>query len=462
MVVCLVLALYMLLGMTVHASEDDTRGDVIIQNLSGNGGLLQCYKDGETELYFSEAIPKGVNTFTVEDLEQGSYYLEIKGGVALYEPMKFSVISSYDSEANVYTTDDVTIQAKYTMPGVSKLADRQSAKVGDRVTYTLQIDIPQYLDTEENKLFKISDMPSEGLEIAENTIQFYACDAEYQKIGEALPVTDMIEIAMIPGLGMELTMTDYKAFCNLVGSTSVILEYQAVVNQYVHGGKSTENYATLTYDGGEDSDFVNLDTYVIRITKKAEDETVLTGATFSLLQDGIVLFSYPIMTRYEYAREQKELLLNYREQQTENSLEEPASIEQGPLGYLEIPRIKEHLPIYETTDESYLRKGVGLLEGSSMIGSEEGGHSVLCGHAGFAEATLFSRLTEMECGDMFHVYIGDKVMTYEVNQILIVKPEEQGTQEALKPQAEKDFVTLLTCTPPGQNTHRLIVRGERK
>ena len=83
---------------------------------------------------------------------------------------------------------------------------------------------------------------------------------------------------------------------------------------------------------------------------------------------------------------------------------------------------------------------------------------MLCGHAGFAKAALFSRLHELEIGDEFYLYLGTERLVYRVDQILVVKPEEQ---EALLPEDGKDYVTLLTCTPPGRNTHRLLVRGKQ-
>ena len=181
---------------------------------------------------------------------------------------------------------------------------------------------------------------------------------------------------------------------------------------------------------------------------------------------GIIVLCYPFLSRFRYAKKQEELLVQYQELQKEVKAEkqveqketQPAAELKDIQYFLEIPDIGEYLPIYASTEEADLRRGVGVLEGSDAPGSGLGSHSVLCGHAGFAKAALFSKLHELEIGDEFYIYLGAERLVYKVDQILVVKPEEQ---EALLPEDEKDYVTLLTCTPPGRNTHRLLVRGEK-
>ena len=174
---------------------------------------------------------------------------------------------------------------------------------------------------------------------------------------------------------------------------------------------------------------------------------------------GILAFCYPFLSRFRYAKKQEILIQQYQEAQKEVQEETQPVLELKDIQcFLEIPAIGEYLPIYASTEEADLRRGVGVLEGSDAPGSGAGSHSVLCGHAGFAKAALFSRLHELEIGDEFYLYLGTERLVYRVDQILVVKPEEQ---EALLPEDGKGYVTLLTCTPPGRNTHRLLVRGEQ-
>ena len=130
----------------------------------------------------------------------------------------------------------------------------------------------------------------------------------------------------------------------------------------------------------------------------------------------------------------------------------------GIMGYIEVPKIDCTLPIYHGTDEAVLQIAIGHIEGSSLPTGEVGCHTVLSGHRGLPSAKLFTDLDEMELGDLFVIRVLDEIMTYEVDQILIVLPEEL---DALALDPEHDYCTLVTCTPYGVNTHRLLVRGHR-
>lgn len=130
----------------------------------------------------------------------------------------------------------------------------------------------------------------------------------------------------------------------------------------------------------------------------------------------------------------------------------------GAVGYIEIPTIKLTLPIYLGTSESVLQAGVGTMEGTSLPVGGESTHAVLTGHRGLPSATLFTHLDRLVLGDMFHVHILNETCTYEVDQILIVEPEDL---EALEIVEGMDYCTLVTCTPYGVNTHRMLVRGHR-
>ncbi len=130
----------------------------------------------------------------------------------------------------------------------------------------------------------------------------------------------------------------------------------------------------------------------------------------------------------------------------------------GIMGYIEIPRIECALPIYHGTDEGVLQIAIGHIAGSSLPVGGEGTHCIVSGHRGLPSAKLFSDLDEMEIGDTFVMRVLDETFTYEVDQILIVKPHEIDT---LQMEEGKDLCTLVTCTPYGINTHRLLVRGHR-
>lgn len=130
----------------------------------------------------------------------------------------------------------------------------------------------------------------------------------------------------------------------------------------------------------------------------------------------------------------------------------------GVMAYLEIPQIDVTLPVYHGTEESVLQIAVGHLEWSSLPVGGEGTHCVLSGHRGLPSARLLTDLDKLVVGDVFMLRVLDEVLTYEVDQILIVEPHEVS---ALKPQPGQDYCTLVTCTPYGINTHRLLVRGHR-
>lgn len=130
----------------------------------------------------------------------------------------------------------------------------------------------------------------------------------------------------------------------------------------------------------------------------------------------------------------------------------------GIMGYITIPKISVELPIYHGTDEGVLQVAAGHLEGSSLPVGGAGTHAVISAHRGLPSAKLFTNLDELEVGDRFTITVLNRVLTYEVDQISIVLPTET---EQLLPTEGMDYVTLMTCTPYGINTHRLLVRGRR-
>lgn len=130
----------------------------------------------------------------------------------------------------------------------------------------------------------------------------------------------------------------------------------------------------------------------------------------------------------------------------------------GIMGYITIPKISVELPIYHGTDEGVLQVAAGHLEGSSLPVGGAGTHAVISAHRGLPSAKLFTNLDELEVGDRFTITVLNRVLTYEVDQISIVLPTEI---DQLLPTEGMDYVTLMTCTPYGINTHRLLVRGKR-
>ena len=130
----------------------------------------------------------------------------------------------------------------------------------------------------------------------------------------------------------------------------------------------------------------------------------------------------------------------------------------GVMGYIEIPKISLRLPIYHGTGETALQNGAGHLAGTSLPVGGAGTHCVISGHRGLPTALLFTDLDRLSAGDEFYLYVLDDVLAYQVDQILTVEPTDVS---ALMPEAGEDYVTLVTCTPYGVNSHRLLVRGHR-
>lgn len=128
------------------------------------------------------------------------------------------------------------------------------------------------------------------------------------------------------------------------------------------------------------------------------------------------------------------------------------------IGYLEIPKLNIYLPIYHGLEDEVLQKGIGHIPETSLPVGGESSHCVLSGHNGLPAARLLTGLDEMEAGDRFYLHVLDQTLAYEVDQITVVLPNETDEIRIVE---GKDYVTLLTCTPYGVNTHRLLVRGER-
>ena len=163
---------------------------------------------------------------------------------------------------------------------------------------------------------------------------------------------------------------------------------------------------------------------------------------------GMMLCVFP-MTNQGIARcRGKATVIEYQKDQLDREV----------IGILEIPKINLILPIYRGVDDETLEKGIGHLEWSSLPGGGISTHCLLAGHRGLPGAELFTRLNEIKKGDFFYVQVKKEKIAYQVCAVHVIKPEET---EGLGIQANRDLVSLITCTPYGINTHRLIVTGER-
>jgi len=130
----------------------------------------------------------------------------------------------------------------------------------------------------------------------------------------------------------------------------------------------------------------------------------------------------------------------------------------GVMCHIEIPKIKVDLPVFHGVSLSTLEKGAGHLEGSSLPVGGAGTHAVMTAHTGLNSAKLFTDLVELEIGDGFYIHTLGRILAYRVDNILTVEPEDVGTLSTVD---GRDYVTLVTCTPYGVNSHRLLVRGVR-
>ena len=130
----------------------------------------------------------------------------------------------------------------------------------------------------------------------------------------------------------------------------------------------------------------------------------------------------------------------------------------GVMGYIEIPKISVYLPIYHGTSDDVLEKGVGHIQNTSVPIGGKSTHSILTGHTGLPNAELFTRLDELGIGDIFYIHVLDDVLTYKVFETKVILPDKIDELQILN---GKDYVTLVTCTPYGVNSHRLLVKAER-
>lgn len=206
---------------------------------------------------------------------------------------------------------------------------------------------------------------------------------------------------------------------------------------------------------------------------------ILFGSFIFLLL-GVGVFLYPVISNYQESRLHEKIIRGYEtaviqadkelmktewkkaqeyNQKLRDDYENILNLEgTGVMGYIEIPKIDVRLPIYHGSEEESLKKGVGHIEKTSLPIGGKGTHCVLTGHRGLPSAQLFTRLDELTECDLIYLRMLDETLAYEVDNITVVLPEEV---ENIRISPEHDYVTLVTCTPYGVNTHRLLVRGRR-
>ena len=207
-------------------------------------------------------------------------------------------------------------------------------------------------------------------------------------------------------------------------------------------GLSVMLYPTL-------SDYVNQLHQSRAVATYAEDVDKLTNADYSAYFDAADAFNAQI------AADPDALYHPDRFPSYESTLDVTGT---GIMGYITIEKIGVELPIYHGTSDGVLQVAAGHLEGTSLPVGGESTHAVISAHRGLPSAKLFTNLDQLEVGDTFTITVLDRVLTYEVDLISIVLPTET---DLLQPVEGQDYVTLMTCTPYGINTHRLLVRGHR-
>ena len=198
------------------------------------------------------------------------------------------------------------------------------------------------------------------------------------------------------------------------------------------------------------SDYWNSFHQTRAIATYAENVAALDNASYDAIWDAARQYNRNLLDRSNRFRLSEEQKAEY-----ENLLDISG---QGVMGYIEIPEIDVSLPIYHGTEDPVLQVAVGHLEWSSLPVGGESTHCVLSGHRGLPSAKLFTDLDKLREGDTFLLRVLDEILTYEVDQILIVEPQDTAALEIVEGQ---DYCTLVTCTPYGINTHRLLVRGHR-
>ena len=194
----------------------------------------------------------------------------------------------------------------------------------------------------------------------------------------------------------------------------------------------------------ESSAIIHQYTETVEELPKSETDTMMEQAqNYNRSLNGSKIFADPFSDENSGNTEAYESMLN---------------LDDGLMGYIEIPKIDVYLPIYHGTTKDVLNKGIGHLYGTSLPVGGSSTHAVLAGHTGISGKVLFDGLPQMEKDDLFAIHVLGKTLMYQVDRIEVIEPKDT---ELLQVVRGKDYVTLMTCTPYGVNTHRLLVRGVR-
>lgn len=194
----------------------------------------------------------------------------------------------------------------------------------------------------------------------------------------------------------------------------------------------------------ESSAIIQHYTETVEELPKSETDTMLKQTqAYNRSLNGSKIFADPFSDENSGNAEAYESMLN---------------LDDGLMGYIEIPKIDVYLPIYHGTTKDVLNKGIGHLYGTSLPVGGSSTHAVLAGHTGISGKVLFDGLPQMEKDDLFAIHVLGKTLMYQVDRIEVIEPKDT---ELLQVVRGKDYVTLMTCTPYGVNTHRLLVRGVR-
>ena len=230
---------------------------------------------------------------------------------------------------------------------------------------------------------------------------------------------------------------------------------------------------------------------------KNKVDNILLIMSIAFIFSGVCIFSYPKVSDYiakknqvEAIREYNEIVVQIDEEKMKEEMEKAQTYNEnlsgdpvhdpfvagsgyalpenylevlnissdGIMAYIEIPKISVYLPIYHGTSDVVLQKGVGHIESTSVPIGGNSTHSVLTGHTGLPSAELFTRLDELVKGDIFYIHVLNETITYKVYETKVILPNEIKELQITK---GRDLITLVTCTPYGVNTHRLLVKAER-
>lgn len=230
---------------------------------------------------------------------------------------------------------------------------------------------------------------------------------------------------------------------------------------------------------------------------KNKVDNILLIMSIAFIFSGVCIFSYPKVSDYiakknqvEAIREYNEIVVQIDEEKMQEEMEKAQTYNEnlsgdpvhdpfvagsgyalpenylevlnissdGIMAYIEIPKISVYLPIYHGTSDVVLQKGVGHIESTSVPIGGNSTHSVLTGHTGLPSAELFTRLDELVKGDIFYIHVLNETITYKVYETKVILPNEIKELQITK---GRDLITLVTCTPYGVNTHRLLVKAER-